>query len=120
MKISHLLLGTLAAVMAAIIKKWVRPAVVARGIEDVGLSDYSPSFLYVFGLLLFLTAFKALERYNRYLLIGGFLGAVLYEILQIVFFPARTFDWGDLIATLLGAACSYAVILTLQNGMKIS
>lgn len=113
-------MGLLAAVLAAIVKKWIRPAIVANQIEDFGFSDYSPSFLYAFGLLLLLTSFRALERYNYYLLIGGFLGAFLYEFLQIFFFPDRTFDWGDLIATLLGGACSYFVFIQFQKQEKIT
>ena len=60
-----------------------------------------------------------LKRRWRMAVVGAVTFGGLLEIAQGVFTTARTAEWGDLLADMVGAACAYGLIMILNRFPKM-
>ena len=104
------MMATFGAVV--LVKTAYRPWVRERGINDLGLADWGPSFLMLFGIALGVCyVFGALDRTKRckwVALLLAVIGGLIYEGLQAST-GRLTFDVCDVIATLAGCVAGYVV-----------
>ena len=114
------LVFALAATAGGFLMRWVRQGVDLHGMTAV--LGWGPSLLYAFGLVVFLLSFHLSNRARLAMAAGGATGAVLYEFAQVNLAAHRTFDPGDVVATLIGIALAFAVdrLVSTSGGVRPS
>lgn len=104
----------LISILGVVARGPYREFVYTNGIADFGLADCLPNFLYVLHLsitVVWLTQriprlAKAASRVSS--IASVTLGTILYEMDQIGQ-PGRTFDWKDILASLLAGILAYLI-----------
>jgi len=82
----------------------------SNSINDFGIADHGPNFFCVFALYTFYflsSNGKEKTFLNWCLKVSGIL--IIYEILQL-FIPAQTFDWKDIVATIIASVLAYFLL----------
>lgn len=88
-----------------------RPYIWSNGMHDYGLAD---SCTNISGVLTACFLFIANMNYSdnkkdSEIIIGSILGFITYEFMQI-FLPWGTFDWGDIIGTVIGGVLTMIIV----------
>lgn len=101
------LIGLVFVIIGLLAKSYYRNYIISHGIDDFGLANSLPSFLYVIGFsqLLQISSF----RFPALVVLIVSLGSVIYEFRQ--YFSSGTLDMGDIIASLIGGLVSYIILV---------
>ena len=101
-----LLLSLLAAFMVFFIKLVIRPLVVENNINDFGFHEFSPNLFYTIGMCLFAAFWVKKGQIKTMIFVT--IGILIYETEQI--WTSRTFDYLDIIATIVGLGISVLIV----------
>lgn len=105
------LIGLVFVIIGLVFKSYYRNYIVSHGIDDFGLANSLPSFLYVIGFsqLLQISSF----RYPALVILIVSLGSVIYEFKQ--YYSSGTLDISDIVASLAGGLISYFILIYVEK-----
>jgi hypothetical protein len=108
------LIGLVFVIIGLLAKSVYRNYICSHGIDDFGLADSLPSFLYVIGFsqLLQISTF----RFPALWIPVVTLGSVIYEFKQ--YYTSGTLDFSDIIASLAGGVVSYLILVYVGKRFK--
>ena len=101
--------------IGVLIKLVYRPWIVDNKINDFGIHGFSPSLVYTIGICLF-TAFLLNKGHVKAMIFCA-IGAMTYEIEQ--FWTTRTFDYLDVLATIIGFGLSILIFKRISKKDKL-
>ncbi len=101
------LIGLIFVILGLLAKSFYRDYIISQGIDDFGLADVLPGFLYVIGFsqLLMISSF----RYPAIVIMVVSLGSVIFEFKQ--YYRSGTLDVGDIIASVAGGLVSWFILI---------
>lgn len=111
-KAIYLISALVSFCLALLVKLLYRKIIYADHINDFGLADSLPSFLFTFGAISCTLFFIRQTNRIKTIIIPITSGALLYEFEQM--FTTMVFDLKDVIALLLGACLGYYLYYTLE------
>lgn len=108
------LIGLVFVIIGLVAKSYYRSYIISHGIDDFGLADSLPSFLFVIGFsqILQISSF----RFPALFILVVSLGSVIYEFKQ--YYSSGTLDVNDIIASLAGGLISYIILLYVAKRFK--
>lgn len=101
------LIGLIFVILGLLAKSFYRDYIISQGIDDFGLADVLPGFLYVIGFsqLLMISSL----RYPAIVIMVVSLGSVIFEFKQ--YYRSGTLDVGDIIASVAGGLVSWFILI---------
>ncbi len=108
------LIGLVFIILGLLAKSFYRDYIISKGIDDFGLADALPSFLYVIGFsqLLMISSF----RYPAIVIMVVSLGSVIFEFKQ--YYRSGMLDTGDVIASVAGGLVSWFILVYVRKKYK--
>ncbi|MGE5500003.1 MAG: hypothetical protein ACM3Q2_18155 [Syntrophothermus sp.] len=115
----YLLLVILSSCSGIATKLYYRRYILSNHINDFGLADCLPSFFFVTGIIFFYFLFCKLsgEEISFKTIAFITIGVLTYELVPLS--HGRTFDFKDIIATLIGASLAALIYYVLEARTKI-
>jgi len=114
--INILLIGIATGAIGILVKLAYRPYIINHNINDIGIQGYAPNFFTVLSLSLIAAYFTKSNPIKTMMAVT--LGVLFYEIEQI--WTSWTFDYMDIIASLLGLGVAVLILKKLEALKKIS
>jgi len=108
------LIGLIFVILGLLAKSFYRDYIISQGIDDFGLADVLPGFLYVIGFsqLLMISSL----RYPAIVIMVVSLGSVIFEFKQ--YYRSGTLDVGDIIASVAGGLVSWFILIYVAKKFK--
>jgi hypothetical protein len=104
-------------IIAILFKSFYRQYITENNIRDFGISDTSPNFFA--GLIIVFVYFtQSIYDKNKFIKHSFFftlVGLIGYELVQGNVLTYRTFDFGDIIASIIGVILGYFLCIELNN-----
>ncbi|MRT94056.1 hypothetical protein [Ancylomarina sp. 16SWW S1-10-2] len=110
-----LIYGIIASVMGFFTKLILRPLVHQYEINDFGFNGYGPNLFMAIGMTMFAAYFT--KKKPIVTMASVSLGILAYETEQI--WTSKTFDYADIIATLLGFGLSVLILNVTSKKSRI-
>ena len=107
----YLSITIIATLMGVIAKGGYRRWIIENEINDFGIHDFLPSFLFVFGIC-FYAAWFSKNKKQLQAMVMFTLGALGYEFAQI--WTIRVFDYVDIGAILVGFLLAAVIFQTIE------
>lgn len=107
----YLAITITATLFGIIAKGGYRTWILENGINDFGIHNFLPSFLFVFGICFYAAWFSKNKKQLQAMVIFT-LGASGYEFAQI--WTKRTFDYMDIGAILVGLLLAVVIFQTIE------
>lgn len=108
-------------IVAILFKSIYRQYITENNIKDFGISDTSPNFFAGLIIVFFYFTQSVYEKnkFIKYSFIFTLVGLIGYELVQGNILTYRTFDFGDIIASILGVTMGYFLCVELNNRTKL-
>jgi hypothetical protein len=104
-------------IIAILFKSVYRQYITENNINDFGISDTSPNFFA--GLIIVVVYFTQSvydkNKFIKHCFFFTLLGLIGYELVQGNFLAYRTFDFGDIVASIIGVLFGYFLCTQLNN-----
>lgn len=88
-----------------------RPWIMDNDINDMGINEFAPSFLYTAGICLIGASFSKMKPNKTMILIG--VGSIAYELEQV--FTSSSFDIKDLFAIIVALLVSLIIFKIVES-----
>jgi hypothetical protein len=103
-------------IIAILFKSVYRQYITENNIEDFGISDTSPNFFAGLIIMFFYFTQNVYDK-NKFIknVFFALVGLIGYELAQGNILTYRTFDFGDIIASIIGVILGYFLCIELNN-----
>lgn len=103
-------------IIAILFKSVYRQYIKENNISDFGISDTSPNF-FAGQIIVFVYFTQSVYEKNNFIKYSFFtlVGLIGYELIQGNFLAYRTFDFDDIIASIIGVILGYFLCIELNN-----
>ena len=104
-------------IIAILFKSVYRQYITENNISDFGISNTSPNFFagLIIVFVYFTQSFYDKNKFIKHCFFYTLIGLVGYELVQGNILTYRTFDFGDILASILGVLLGYFLCLELNN-----